>query len=95
MNRTLDIAAIVALAAASLIGSSAASGAGLTEVQARTIIAPWYSLFNVASRGDVKTIQEQVLTADYESCSGYCRANAGVAIRRSKLSGISPTPSPT
>ena len=29
------------------------------------------SLFNVATRGDVKTIQEQVLTADYESCAGY------------------------
>src|SRR5712664_3014989 len=43
----------------------------LAAAQARAIIAPWYSLFNVASRGDVKTIQEQVLTADYESCSGY------------------------
>src|SRR5258708_39790205 len=71
MNRTLDITAIVAIAAASLIGSSAASAQGLTEAQARTNIAPWYSLFNVASRGDVKTIQEQVLTGDYESCSGY------------------------
>jgi ketosteroid isomerase-like protein len=37
----------------------------------RAVIAPWYSLFNVATRGDVKTIQEQVLTADYRSCSGY------------------------
>jgi ketosteroid isomerase-like protein len=43
----------------------------LTEKQARTVIAPWYSLFNVATRGDVRTIQEQVLTPDYESCSGY------------------------
>ena len=25
----------------------------LTEDQARAVIAPWYSLFNVASRGDV------------------------------------------
>ena len=48
-----------------------AAAQGLTEAQARTIIAPWYSLFNVASRGDVKAVQEQVLTADYESCSGY------------------------
>jgi hypothetical protein len=44
---------------------------GLTEQQARAVIAPWYSLFNVASRGDVKTIQEQILTEDYESCAGY------------------------
>src|SRR5258706_4699177 len=43
----------------------------LTEEQARAAIAPWYSLFNVASRGDVKAIQEQILTADYESCAGY------------------------
>src|SRR6266850_1675826 len=59
------------LAAALLTGASIATAQGLTEAQARTIIAPWYSLFSVASRGDVKTIQEQVLTADYESCSGY------------------------
>ena len=43
----------------------------LTEEQARAAIAPWYSLFNVAGRGDVKAIQEQILTADYESCAGY------------------------
>ena len=43
----------------------------LTEEQARAVIAPWYSLFNVASRGDVKAIQEQILTEDYESCAGY------------------------
>src|SRR6202790_1110002 len=60
-----------ALAAVLMTGASAASAQGLSEGQARTIIAPWYSLFNVASRGDVKTTQEQVLAADYESCSGY------------------------
>jgi hypothetical protein len=54
-----------------LMSASAASAQGLTEAQAQAVIAPWYSLFNVATRGDVKTIQEQVLTADYESCSGY------------------------
>src|SRR5471030_1353006 len=43
----------------------------LTDQQARAVIAPWYSLFNVASRGDVKAIQEQILTEDYESCAGY------------------------
>jgi ketosteroid isomerase-like protein len=43
----------------------------LTEEQARAVIAPWYSLFNVASRGDVRAVQEQVLTEDYESCAGY------------------------
>jgi predicted ester cyclase len=43
----------------------------LSEAQARAIIAPWYSLFNVTTRGDVKAIQEQILTQDYESCAGY------------------------
>jgi predicted ester cyclase len=43
----------------------------MTERQAHTLIAPWYALFNVASRGDVRAVQEAVLTEDYESCSGY------------------------
>ena len=61
-------AAIAALAA----GIGAASAAQpLTEEQARAIIAPWYGLFNVATRGDVKAAHEQVLTQDYQSCSGY------------------------
>jgi len=63
--------ALFALAALASIVAPAASAQSLTEAQARAIIAPWYSLFNVATRGDVKAIQEQVLTADYESCSGY------------------------
>jgi ketosteroid isomerase-like protein len=55
-----------------LIGTAAGAAAqSLTEERARAIIAPWYSLFNVATRGDVKSIQEQVLTPDYESCAGY------------------------
>jgi len=54
-----------------LASASTASAQNLTESQARAIIAPWYGLFNVATRGDVKSIQEQVLTSDYESCAGY------------------------
>jgi ketosteroid isomerase-like protein len=45
--------------------------ADLTEQQARAAIAPWYSLFNIATRGDVRAVQEAVLTEDYESCAGY------------------------
>jgi len=45
--------------------------ADLTEQQARAVIAPWYSLFNIATRGDVRAVQEAVLTEDYESCAGY------------------------
>jgi ketosteroid isomerase-like protein len=62
---------LLAVGALALVGAPTASAQNLTEAQARAIIAPWYSLFNVATRGDVKSIQEQVLTADYESCAGY------------------------
>jgi predicted ester cyclase len=59
------------LAAVGMIsGSAFAAPKDLTEAEARAVIAPWYSLFTIATRGDVKTVQEQVLTADYESCSG-------------------------
>lgn len=61
----------IILAVVLLMSPSAASAQGLTATQARDAIAPWYSLFNVATRGDVKAIHEQVLTADYESCAGY------------------------
>jgi ketosteroid isomerase-like protein len=67
----MKLLAQIVFAAAALSGATAASAQGLTEQQARAIITPWYSLFNVATRGDVKSIQEQNLTADYESCSGY------------------------
>ena len=63
--------ALLAFGALLLAGISPASAQNLTEAQARAVIAPWYSLFNVATRGDVKSIQEDVLTPDYESCSGY------------------------
>ena len=43
----------------------------LGEQQAHDLIAPWYGLFNVATRGDVSAVQEAVLTEDYESCAGY------------------------
>jgi ketosteroid isomerase-like protein len=63
---------VLALAAALLLTAAPSDSApALTEAQARAVIAPWYGLFNVAGRGDVKTIEEQVTTADYESCAGY------------------------
>ncbi len=61
----------LAAAAALLTTPLAASPQSLTEAQARAVIAPWYSLFNQPVQGDMKTLQEQVLTADYESCWGY------------------------
>src|SRR5271170_1693495 len=55
-------AAVFAVAAIVMAGGPAASAQSLSESDARAIIAPWYSLFNVATRGDVKTIEEQALT---------------------------------
>lgn len=66
MSAFANLAAAVTLLAA--IAPAAAQN--LDETKAREIVAPWYSLFNVTTRGDVKAIQEQVLTADYESCAG-------------------------
>jgi hypothetical protein len=45
----------------------------LTEAQARAVITPWYVLFNQPVQGDMRTLQDQVLTVDYESCWGYLR----------------------
>jgi ketosteroid isomerase-like protein len=63
--------ALFAFATLLLALAPRASAQNISEAQARAIIAPWYSLFNATTRGDVKSIQEQVLTADYESCAGY------------------------
>ncbi len=46
---------------------AAASAQTLTKAQARAAIAPWYQLFNQPVQGDMKTLQEQILTADYDS----------------------------
>src|SRR5258708_36847100 len=60
-----------ALAAAVLPAASAASAEGLTEAQARAVIAPWYALFNQPVQSDVvKTVHEQLLAPDYQSCWG-------------------------
>jgi ketosteroid isomerase-like protein len=48
-----------------------ASAQNLTEAQARAVIASWYVLFNQPVQGDMRALQEQVLTADYESCWGH------------------------
>src|SRR5207244_7370857 len=68
---TLKWLAQLVAAAAVLTSPLPASAQRLTEAQARTVIAPWYGLFNQPVQGDMKTLQEQILTADYESCWGY------------------------
>jgi len=60
------------IAAVTLTSASAfaAPTPGLTEAQARAIITPWYSLFNLSVKGDVRAVHEQVVTADYQTCWG-------------------------
>jgi hypothetical protein len=84
-----------AIAATMLAVIAPAAAQGLTAAKAREIVAPWYSLFDVATRSDVKGIQEQVLTADYESCSGYLPGECWAAIPPSRWSAIFRTRSPT
>jgi ketosteroid isomerase-like protein len=68
---TMKVLVQLAIGTALLTSAFAASAQGLTEAQARAAISPWYSVFNLPVQGDMKTLQEQVLTADYESCWGY------------------------
>lgn len=51
--------------------AAGASAETLTTAEARAAVTPWYKLFNLPVQGDMKALQEQVLTADYESCWGY------------------------
>jgi len=59
------------VAAAMLIFPLTASTETLTEAQARAVIGRWYALFNQPVQGDMKALQEDILTAEYESCWGY------------------------
>jgi SnoaL-like domain len=59
------------VAAAVVTIAVTASAQTLTEAQARAVITPWYVLFNQPVQGDMRALQEQILTADYESCWGY------------------------
>jgi hypothetical protein len=67
----------------------------LTEEQARPMIASWYVLFNQPGQGDMKTLQEQVLTEDYESCWGYLPGECWGRDTSIKVVGGLPSPSPT
>ena len=61
----------VVVAGAVVLSAVAASAQTLTEAQARAVITPWYVLFNQPVQGDMRVLQEQVLSTDYESCWGY------------------------
>jgi ketosteroid isomerase-like protein len=58
------------LAGIAVTAAAPATAQGLTEAQARAIIAPWYALFNQPVQGDIAAIHQQVVTPDYQSCTG-------------------------
>ena len=61
-------------AAFGVICGGFSGAAAMTEEQARSIIEPWYRLFNLPVQGDMRKLQEEVLTTDYQSCAGYLSA---------------------
>ncbi len=63
---------LVSIGAALCMLCGATSGASaMTEDEAIAVIAPWYRLFSLPVQGDMRKLQEEVLTPDYQSCSGY------------------------
>jgi ketosteroid isomerase-like protein len=66
---------LVSLGAVLCVVWGAPSGAAaMTEEQARAAIEPWYRLFNLPVQGDMRKLQEEILTPDYQSCAGYLPA---------------------
>ena len=59
------------VAAALLAASTAVTGQELTPAQAAAAIKPWYGLFNQpVSAETVKSVHENILSPDYQSCGG-------------------------
>ena len=81
--------------AAMLTIPAAVSAQTLTEAEARAAIAPWYQLFKQPVQGDMKTLQEQILTADYESCLGNLPGDCWGRETSIKVVGALPSRSPT
>ena len=44
--------------------------APLSDAEAQAVIAPWYSQFTIASRGDIRATHDQVVAQDYRSYTG-------------------------
>src|SRR5271163_4923211 len=63
------LSALAATLALSTLAANA-TAAGLTEAQVHAVIDPWYSQFTAANHADVKSIQEKVVSPDYQTCSG-------------------------
>lgn len=66
----------VAVAAACAAASGAANAQGLTEAQARVLIAPLYANFSQPRPAPSLALLEQATSADWQSCSGegHCRS---------------------
>jgi hypothetical protein len=58
----------------------------LTEAQARAVIAPWHALFSQPVQGDMRTLQEQILTRTTSRVGAISPANAGAVTPPSRWS---------
>jgi len=67
MNKLFRLAKLV-FAIIALTSAVAASAQNLTESEARTIVAPWYAMFNQPFKGDVAAQHEKVVADDYRTC---------------------------
>jgi len=48
----------------------ASDGQTLTESEARAVVTPWYSLFTVPGRDDVRAVFDRVIAQDFEGRAG-------------------------
>jgi len=67
MNKLFRLAKLV-FAIIALTSAVAASAQNLTESEARTIVAPWYAMFNQPFKGDVAAQHDKVVADDYRTC---------------------------
>src|SRR4051812_20038271 len=51
-------------------GTSVLQGQPLTDAEARAVVGPWYSLFTIPGRRDVRAVFEEVIAPDFVGCTG-------------------------
>ena len=70
------LSAIAAALTLSALAANAQAGPNdLTEAQVHAVIDPWYSQFTVANHVDVKALEEEVVSPDFQTCNGYLPAD--------------------
>lgn len=70
MNRRTLISTTLALGGCAAISGSEPNARPLSKAEARRIVTPWYSLFTVRNRRDIRTVFDEVISTDFQSYSG-------------------------